>query len=147
VQLARASDVLIADIDALLAHIIGTELARLHALIAAVQAPPERLHAARRAAFLEATRAGGTITPAYRLVVLDLALLPDDLRPGLEAARAAIGEALAGPLGQHALALLESPGCTPDEIEILMASLAPAAEPITPPAITALPAAAAPVPS
>lgn len=114
-----------ADIDALLAHIIGTELARLHALIAAVEAPPERLHAARRAAFRDATRAGDALTPAYRLVALDLALLPEDLRIPLEATRAALGAALAGPHGAQALALLETAGLTQTEVETILAGLAP----------------------
>ena len=99
-----------ADTASILAELLHRHLRSLTAALAAVPATSENPQAARRAAYLAATRSplGGLLAP-HLLLVRDRNTLPPDLLDDIEHVRASLGMALAGDRGHVALALLDSP--------------------------------------
>jgi AcrR family transcriptional regulator len=121
------------DLDNLFAEILR---AHLHAIAGAIGAiPPDTPNpqAARRAAYIAATRtASGNLTAAHLLLVRDRHLLPPDEAHSIEHMRGLLAETLAGPGGHAALVLLDAPDFQAPQIEAMLE--AAAAHPATAPA-------------
>src|SRR5271156_2133489 len=114
------------DLDALLAEILHRHLTSLAKAFGGIPHDDPETHQKRRAIYFALTRTAlGGLNEAHILLVRDRHLLPDDLLPAVEAHRHAIGELLAGPLAQDALALLDTPLWDIEKIETLLAALTP----------------------
>jgi AcrR family transcriptional regulator len=127
------------DIDDLLGVILLTHLATLHEALARVPAAAANEAAARRAAYLAATRGdNGRLTAPHTLLVHARNTLPDDLQAQIEPRYAALAEIVAGDRAATTLPLLDSPLFEPETIERMLAALI-ACEPApsaAPPAVT-----------
>jgi AcrR family transcriptional regulator len=119
-----------ADLDAMLAEILIRHLAAIANAIGEVPYNAPNLHAARRAAYLGATRtAFNAPTDRHLLLLRDRHSLPQDLAETVENLRNGIGDMVAGPNGATALALLDMPDLQAPEIEAMLAALTTPAAP------------------
>lgn len=140
------------DLDALLAEILHRHMTSLARALGKIPYDDPNVQQKRRAAYFAATRTAlGGLNEAHLLLVRDRHLLPEDLFPSVEAHRHSIGLIVAGPLGEQALALLDSPAWDLPSIEAALAALsrqpakqaqppAAAAEPTPPPPPPTIPA-------
>ena len=112
-----------ADMDALLAYLLGQHLQFLAECLGAVPFGPDR-PAALRAAYLAATRSVmGGLTEAHLLLVRDRGLLPQDERDPVEDTLQGLACVLAGDLGPQILHLLDSPLFNARQIECMLQTL------------------------
>ncbi len=132
------------DLDNILAEILRRHLAALVAATAKIPPGTPNGQAARRAAYIEATRAGmGGLSEAHTLLVRDRHHLPPDLTDQIEAQRNSIAFALGGAQGEITLGLLDMPYLKAQQVEDMLAALhpeqaaapevLPAPEPVPPP--------------
>jgi AcrR family transcriptional regulator len=133
------------DLDALLSELLLRHLRAIADELGRIPHNTPNSQAARRAAYLAATRSPyGGPTEGHILLLRDRHVLPPDLAEPLEKIRQSIGDLLAYPNGPAALALLDTPGTTPATIETMFDALAPTPPPSEDPAPTLLPAAPRP---
>ncbi len=127
-----------ADLDALLAEILVRHLKEVCAAIGAAPRDAANPAAAQREAYIRATRTSCNGHVArHTLLLRDRHMLPPDLAEPIEQFRLQIGQMLAGPDAEIALALLDEPNLHPEQIEAMLAALpqpAPAAAPVPAPA-------------
>jgi AcrR family transcriptional regulator len=118
------------DLDALLGEILVRHLRTISDALGKITNADPNCKAARRAAYLAATRTPyGGPTETHILLLRDRHALPPDLADSIEAMRQSIGDLLAYPDGPAALALLDTPGIDPAKIETFFTALAPAPAP------------------
>jgi AcrR family transcriptional regulator len=122
-----------ADLDALLADILHRHLRALSAALGNIPAGTTDRPRAWRAAWRAYTRtAFGGLTDPHLLLVRDRHLLPDDLRPGIEATLQPLVQLLAGRdrhlTPDEILAILDNPDLTPEEVEVQLATADPEPE-------------------
>jgi AcrR family transcriptional regulator len=121
------------DIESLLAAILYRHLANVAAELAKIPGDAANRDQLRRAAYVAFTRtAANTFTEPHLLLVRDRHLLPDDLRPGIEATRRELGAILDAGVPDRALSLLDSLNFSPTEIELALGVSSPSAPPPTP---------------
>jgi AcrR family transcriptional regulator len=109
------------DIESLLAAILYRHIANIAAELAKIPGDAANRDQLRRAAYVAFTRTESTaLTEPHRLLVRDRHLLPDDLRPGVEAARRDLGSILTASQPERALSLLDSPNFSLEQIELAM---------------------------
>ena len=111
------------DLDTLLAEILYRHLAAIAAAMGEAPAGDD-LQAARRAAYVSATRSGfNAPLDAHLLLVRERYSLPADLAEPVEHLREQIGFMLAGAHGDTALSLLDTPDLLLPQIETMLAAL------------------------
>jgi AcrR family transcriptional regulator len=129
------------DLDSLLGEILLRHLREISEALGKIPQDAPNCQAARRAAYLAATRTQyGDPNEAQMLLLRDRHALPADLAEPIETIRQSIGDLLAYPNGPLALALLDTPGTDPSTVEAMFAAILPAASPAPAP----LPEAASP---
>jgi len=141
------------DLDCILSEILLRHLRAIACAIGAVPLDAPDLFAARRAAYLAATRTFGAAKPAHRLLVRDRHILPPDLLQTVEQMRDIVAESVGGPQGAMVLPLLDLEEFQAAQIEAMVAALhapapkatEPAARPPSPP-IRVLSRGASPLP-
>jgi AcrR family transcriptional regulator len=131
------------DLDCILSEILLRHLRAIAGAIGAVPLDAPDLFAARRAAYLAATRTFGAAKPAHRLLVRDRHILPPDLLQTVEQMRDIVAESVGGTQGAMVLALLDMEEFQAAQIEAMVAALGapapapkatePAARPPSPP--------------
>jgi hypothetical protein len=120
----RAFNSFYCDLESLLADLIRTHLMDLFSAIGDIPQDAQDRQAARRAAYLAATRSPlGGLTETHMLLAHHHKCLPPDLREPIEQLRASLGEALAGDHAEAAFRLLDAPEFSPAEIELTLAAL------------------------
>lgn len=127
----------ICDLDYLLSQVLILHLRAISRALGCVPADAPDIPAARRAAYLGATRNGlGSLTEAHLLLVRERHCLPPDLLDTIEQVRSGIGAMLASngraDDGERALHLLDHPGFSPEWIEELLACPIPPPPPRRP---------------
>jgi AcrR family transcriptional regulator len=116
------------DIESLLAAILYRHLANIAAELAKIPSDAADLHQLRRAAYVAFTRTeSNALTEPHLLLVRERHMLPDDLRPGVEAARRDLGSILTAGEPERTLSLLDSPNFSPEDIELALGISDPAA--------------------
>ncbi len=136
------------DLHTLLAEILRRHLLAIATAIGDANPNPLAPHAGRQAAYIAATRNGfGAPTAPHILLLRDRHTLPEDLAEPIDQLRLQIGDLLAGPRADLALAILDEPTCPEPEALTLLATLSPTphltATPIPPVATQSHPAAPA----
>ena len=127
-----------ADMESLIGEILTRHLQALAAVLNRIPAGAPAEHAARRAAYIAATRTGfGAFTPLHDLFVRHRGALPPDLADPLDQFRHSLGILLAGDQADAALSLLDTPSLDPAKIEALLDRLARPEAPV--PAVPARP--------
>jgi AcrR family transcriptional regulator len=112
------------DLDALLAHLITRHLLAIAAALGDVPADAPDRSTRLLAAYIAATRTGfGAPTEPHLLLLRERHALPDDLAAPIGQIRGQIGETLAGPNGEAALALLDTPNLHAPQIQAMLAAL------------------------
>ncbi len=133
------------DLDALLAEILYRHLAALAAAIGEPVRQGDPAKAARRRAYLTASRTPYSApTERHLLLLRDRHSLPPDLLQPIEAVRLQLGEMLAGDHAEAALSLLDTPTLQAPQIEAMLAALAPEPEIVAVPDAIPPPPAASP---
>ncbi len=115
------------DPDTILAEILYRHLSAIAAAIGqAVPNGAEDPKAARRRAYVTATRTPyNAPTERHLLLMRERHVLPPDLLQPIEDLRLQIGDMIAAPHAEAALALLDTPTLQPDQIEAMLAGLSP----------------------
>ena len=114
------------DLHTLLAEILRRHLLAIATAIGDANPNPLAPHAARQAAYIAATRNGfGAPTAPHILLLRDRHTLPEDLAEPIDQLRLQIGDLLAGPRADLALAILDEPTCPEPEALTLLATLSP----------------------
>jgi AraC-like DNA-binding protein len=125
------------DMESILAEILREHL---HAVMAAIDAVPANtpdLIQARRAAYFAATRErNNNFVPDHKLYMQQCYFLPPDLKGPIEALHTEIGLRLSKDGSKIAIALLDAPVYTLDEVECMIAAIPPRAKPIPNPTLT-----------
>jgi AcrR family transcriptional regulator len=117
------------DLESLLADLIRTHLMNLFKALGTVPSDAPDRAAARRAAYLQATRTPlGGLTETHLLLVNRRENLPPDLREPIEELRASLGRNLAGDDADLAFRLLDAPELSPTEIETTLTGIIAARE-------------------
>jgi AcrR family transcriptional regulator len=111
------------DLDCVLAEILQRHLRAISKAIGGVPPDAPDLLAARRAAYLAATRQFGALTQAHRLLTRDRHMLPRDLLEPVEQMRDMIGESVGGANGAVVLSLLDGEVFQARQIEAMIAVL------------------------
>ena len=115
---------LFTDLDSLLAEILHRHLQDVSKAVGEVPHDAPNLHAARRAAYVKATRtAFGAPTDAQLLMTRDRHLLPPDLREPLEDVRRCLGQVLDNDFPDAALALVDLPQLEMPQIEAALGAM------------------------
>jgi AcrR family transcriptional regulator len=110
------------DIESVLAEIMLRHLKVVADVIGKIPADEPGGQAARRAAYIEATRARwGGLTEPHLLLTRKRHTLPEDLAKPVAELRALIGEMLAGKYANLALDLLDAPHMQATDIETMLA--------------------------
>ncbi len=110
------------DMDGLMMEILERHLQEVSAAIGRVPLDTPDLPAARRAAYLAATRTPeGGLTEAHHLLTRDRFTLPEDDQEALDAIRLGLGAELGGISAELVLSLLDSPKLGAEDIEFIMA--------------------------
>ena len=110
------------DMDGLMMEILERHLREVSDAIESVPPDAPDLAAARRAAYLAATRTPeGGLTEAHHLLTRDRFTLPEDDQEALDLIRLAQGAELGGISPESVLSLLDSPKLDAEEIELIMA--------------------------
>ena len=118
------------DLDCLLAEIIDRHLRTLIKLVSDIPPNDPDCFALRRAAYFRHTRGDlGGLAHAHAIMVRDRHTLPLDMLDAIEATRLVLGDILAGPDGDEALALLYSPRADLVRIETALSALRRPVEP------------------
>ncbi len=123
-------------LDCILAEIIHRHLQSVARAIGEVPHTAPDPAAARRAAYVAATRTPwGAPTPSQSLLLQNRLSLPPDLADPIDQTRLALAAALApqGTDPETTLTLLDNPHLSPTEIEAMLAALAPPAPAALPP--------------
>ncbi len=109
------------DLDAILGEILRLHL---HAIAEAIGEPPPRNHpnpkAVRRAAYITATRRAAN---AHALLLRQRHTLPPDVLGPLDELRLHIGTLIAGEHAETALALMDTPSLSAEQVERMLATL------------------------
>ncbi len=134
-----------ADLDTLLAEILYRHLAALAAAIGEPVRQGDPTRAARRRAYLAASRTPYSApTERHLLLLRERHGLPRDLLQPIEDLRLQLGDMLAGDHAEAALSLLDTPSLQSPQIEAMLGTLAPMPEIVAVPDPIPLPAAASP---
>jgi AcrR family transcriptional regulator len=113
------------DMDMVLSEILNRHMQDLAKILGQVPSGAPNRQSLQRTAYLTATRgAFGHVADRHAILVRDRYCLPADLLEPIEKLRHLMGETLAGPLGAHALALLDAPEFLPEQIESMLTVLA-----------------------
>ena len=114
------------DLHTLLAEILRRHLLAIATAIGDANPDPLAPHAGRQAAYIAATRNGfGAPIAPHILLLRDRHTLPEDLAEPIDQLRLQIGDLLAGPRADLALAILDEPTCPEPEALTLLATLSP----------------------
>jgi AcrR family transcriptional regulator len=118
-----------ADMDMVLSEILNRHMQDLARILGQVpQSAPNR-QSLQRTAYVTTTRGAFSLMAERHTILLrDRYCLPPDLLEPIETLRRMMGETLAGPLGAHALCMLDAPEFLPEQIESLLETLASPAE-------------------
>ena len=112
------------DLDSILAELLSRHLLDVFTALGRVPEDAPNRKAALRAAYLKTTRNGfGAHTAAHTLLLRERHTLPPDLAAPLEQIVTSLGEILAGPHAEAAMALLDRPGLKTQDIEAMLACL------------------------
>jgi len=115
-----------ADLDCILTDILCRHVADISAAIGRVPFDTPNLHAARRAAYAEATRTPFSApTERHLLFIRDRHLLPPDLADTVETLRDGLADMLTAPHEAAVLALLDTAELPLPHIEAMLAALHP----------------------
>ncbi len=113
-----------ADLDNLLATILREHLNAIAKALGAVPHNAPNRQAARRAAYLAATRTAlGAPSEAHLLLIRDRHMLPPDEQDSVEAIRDNIGDIIAGSQADLTLAILDTPQIHPSQMEAALAAM------------------------